>query len=509
MKLSYLKIINIIKTLVRIYLSLLIFQTVTAKPADKSSAKSDSKKDLPSSTKNSSPSTTVNNSKVDIGNKKKCQPNTNSCDTGYSCIRFNSDKENNYTCVKNEYAYCTSGNYCKEKLGNNYKFCYTPPWNKSGRQQCFTEQISGSHCLYNIHCVNNLDCVKNVCVSTSLGDLDDPSSNYDGDGKNNNKNTILGINKWIFISAIAFPIIVLCFFIWCWIIGRSSSKNIENKKKERYENELKENALPHNNKNNKNQNSAPESPKYVDPRKEIEEEVGKRGFRSLFSKKKKEEEDETPKKSDPADVDVSSPKSGSKSPTNTNTSDTPKKKKNLTLVNLNEKNTTRPPKKATPALKSPTTPAGSKTSSVASFRDSGSNTSSGHSKPRVPKKKPAVKKAKKTGSHAGNDTNTNNSSSSKQSSQRGLVNNASNMSSALSGQSASYFSGVSSLDAQSALYYQQMYNAAAAQAAAQNPYYASYMQNPYYAAAAAQSAAYYAQDPNAVYGSTYQNPSFQ
>ena len=511
--------IKIIQSLSKLYLSLFAINYVAGKPADEKASDSktektektdtddsktettetSSKKTDTTSEKTESSSDSVGVSKIPSFNQRtKCQPNTKSCDDGYSCVRFNGDGENNFTCVQTDLAFCDNEGECQSKLGGNYKYCYMPPWaNSSNRKQCFTEQVSGSHCLYDIHCVNNLSCVKNVCVSSTVGNLEDtttPDINFDSKQKGNG--TILGINKWIFISAVSFPVLVLILCIWCWLIGRSSSKKIENKKKEKYEKELKDLTVP-----GQKKDKAGSETTYVNPQKEIEEEVGKRGFRSLFSKKKGEDVKEVEEKDNNNDeLDISTSKVGGKPPINTSTTnDTQKKmKNNLTLNNVAEKNGARTRKNA--GIKSPSTPA----SSVASFANS--TASSAQGKPRTKKKATGVntagKKTKKTTSSSNNDTT--NSTSSKQSSQRGLVNNASNMSSALSGQSASYFSTVSSLDPQSALYYQQMY-----QAAAQNPYYASYMQNPYYAAAAqaaaAQSAAYYAQDPSALYN--YQNQS--
>lgn len=566
---SELKKINILRSIGKLYLSLLAFQTMngvmafpaetksTSKTAssdnDKKSSSSGSSTDNSESSSSSSTDSKTSSSpnKSDLGSGQICQPNTNSCGTGESCIRFDTDKEDKFTCHKTELAFCESNDYCKKVLGESYKHCYVPPWSNglNQKKQCFTEHGIGSTCVNDIHCANTLSCVDNVCVSNSKN-----SSGFDFDSaaatsSSGGNGTILGINKWVFISVIAFPILILIFCFWCWIIGRSSSKDIENKKKEKYENELKKLTLPSTVNNNnggtsdKRKSTATNNgevivPNYVNPQKEIEEEVGKRGFRSLFSRKKKGDDEAagtatgtsttTATAKEATSVDISSStKVGGKAPINTSiTSDTQKKmKKNLTLVNLADKNNSGAAAHARKVngKKTPSTPVGSsKHSSIASFaQDTASNASSAATpskaaaKARVGnKKKTSPKKSSKGPSSSGNDTN--NSTSSKQSSQRGLVNNASGMSSALSGQSASYFSNVSALDAQS--YYQQMYNVAAAQAAAaQNPYYALYMQNPsYYAAAAQQSAATYyaaaaaaaAQNPNAslLYG-TYQNPT--
>jgi len=405
-------------------------------------------------------------------------------------------------------AYCNSDDYCKTNLGKSYKYCYIPPWESKGTlKQCFTEHNVGGQCRLDIHCVNTLTCKDNRCNAKGFENLDE-YINEDEDHKDNN---ILGINKWIFIGALAFPALIFVLCLWCWFIGRSSSKHIEDEKKAKYENELKKLTIPSN--NNSNRKSArtdsmalseASHQRYTNPQKEIEEEVGKRGFRSLFRKKRGED---SLTKNEPSSVDISTSKVGGKAPINTSTaSDTQQKMKNLT------NNTKKGAAKRSPITPTPgTSLAGSsRASSIASFP--GSTTSSNQNrqnKPRVNKKKPVAPKKPKKGATSSTGNDTNNSTSSKQSSQRGLVNNASNMSSALSGQSSSYFSGVSSLDAQSVLYYQQMYNAAAAQAAAaQNPYYAQYMQNPYYAAAAAATAnAAYYQDPNAtaMYAANYQN----
>jgi len=519
---SELKKINILRSIGKLYLSLLAFQTmngVAAFPAEtkstktvsksddsKSSSSSDDSKSSSSTTSDSKTSTSPN--KSDLGSGQVCQPNTNSCGTGESCIRFDTDKEDKFTCHKTELAFCESNDYCKKVLGDSYKHCYVPPWANglNQKKQCFTEHGIGSTCVNDIHCANTLSCVENVCVSNSKN-----STGYDFDSgaatASSGNGTILGINKWVFISVIAFPILVIIFCFWCWIIGRSSSKDIENQKKEKYENELKKLTLPstannngtsdkRNSKSTTNNNSEVIAPNYVNPQKEIEEEVGKRGFRSLFSRKKKGADEAA----------------GTTAGTSTSTATA----KEATTVDISssskvgdKNNSGAAHARKVNGKKSPSTPVGSsKHSSVASFaQDTASNASSAATpnkaaaKARVGnKKKTGPKKASKGPSSSGNDTN--NSTSSKQSSQRGLVNNASGMSSALSGQSASYFSGTSSIDAQNALYYQQMYNAAAAQAV-QNQYYAAYMQNPYYAAAAQQNAAYYAaaaaaaQDPNA------------
>ncbi|ORX87245.1 hypothetical protein BCR32DRAFT_264435 [Anaeromyces robustus] len=500
---------KLLKSLGKIYLTLLTLQAIVALPAISSKSTSE-----PTTTISSSASSKPGNStSIETSNgdsKVKCKPNTQSCQDGYSCIRFNSDKENNYTCVKDEEAYCESDDYCKTKLGKNFKYCYIPPWMSKGTlKQCFTEQDVGGACRLDIHCVNTLTCKNNRCVSKEYDGLDDESN---GNEETNRKdNTIFGINKWIVISALAFPVLIFVLCLWCWFIGRSSSKHMEDEKKAKYESELKKMTLPSNN-NNSNRKSAKTDSlalseashqRYLDPQKEIEEEVGKRGFRSLFRKSRGE--DSLPK-NEPSSIDISTTKVGGKAPINTSTaSDTQQKMKNLTT------NTKKNNAKKSPAIPTPVSPlaGSSRASSIASFP--GSNASSTQNKARTGKKKattPAKKTKKGATSSTGNDAS--NSTSSKQSSQRGLVNNASNMSSALSGQSSSYFSGVSSLDAQSVLYYQQMYNAAAVQAAAQNQYYAQYMQNPYYAAAAAATAnaAYYAQDPNAaaaMYASNYQN----
>ncbi|ORX41840.1 hypothetical protein BCR36DRAFT_587698 [Piromyces finnis] len=508
---------NLIKTktipsINKLYLSLFAINFVAGKPAEKpsnakventkpSTEKPSNEKTEPEKTNDSSNNatnddtsnnTTETNSLIPppIDKRILCKPNTNSCDEGYSCIRFN--KDNEYSCIKTEVAYCENDKYCKETLGSKYEHCYTPPWIKTDLKQCFEKQSIGSHCKSDIHCVNNLSCVNDVCTSSSgTSSLDDTSSL----SENTSNGNILGINKWIFISAISFPAIVFILCMWCWCIGRSSSKHLENIKKARYEKELKENTIA--SYNNKDKVSSPTTSTYVNPQKEIEEEVGKRGFRSLFNKKKGEEKEEDIEGKKESERDISSSKVGGQPPINTSTtSDTQQKMKtNLSLVNLAEKNGAVRTRKNN-GMKSPSTPA----SSVTSFANS--TTSSKQGKVRTAKKKTgnatAGKKAKKASSTTNDATNSN---SSKQSSQRGLINNASNMSSAISGQSASYFS---SLDPQSALYYQQMYNAAAAQAAAQNQYYASYMQNPYYAAAAAQSAAYYGQDPNVMYNYQHQ-----
>jgi len=501
--------VKIIKTLGTLYLSFIALHTIAAMPADAEDEKADD---------NEEDTTSVTPSIEPYSQRQKCKPNTNSCKNGYSCIRFNSDKEDEYSCIKTELAFCESGEYCQTNLGTNFKFCYQPPWNKNTKDkpQCFTEQNAGSHCLYDYHCVNNLICDtnNNICISSRVGDLEDVSTgNYDFEGKSGGSGTILGINKWVFIGAVSFPVVVLFFCMWCWLIGRSSSKAIERKKKERYEKEIKELTIPQTKEDNAEGQTGTPKLTSANAQKEIEEEVGKRTFKSLFSKKKSEADIKTKNDTTTKEesIDISTTKVGGNAPINTTTtSDTQQKmKKNLSLASLEEKGekekgkstttgNTRTPKKAT---KTPSTPG---TSSAASLAVSSGSTAG---KPRGTKKKAATgakKNNKKTSSSTGNDTNTN-STSSKQSSQRGLVNNAANLSSALSGQSASYFSGVTAVDPQSALYYQQMYSAAAAQAAAaQNPYYASYLQNPYYAAAAAQNAAYYAQDPNLMYG-TYPN----
>jgi len=500
--------VKIIKTLGTLYLSLIALHTITAKPADTD--------DKPEDT------TTTEPIIEQYSKRQKCKPNTKSCKEGYSCIRFNSDKEDEYSCIQTELAFCDSDEYCQNTLGKNYKYCYQPPWNKDvkNKQQCFEQQNSGSHCLYDFHCVNNLTCENNICVS-SVGNLEDVTQgNYDFEGKSTGSGTILGINKWVFIGAVSFPVVVLIFCIWCWLIGRSSSRAIERRKKERYEKEIKELTIPQTSKDKTESNAGTPKPKYYDPQKEIEEEVGKRTFKSLLSKRKKNKEaankTEEDKKNGAKEesIDISTTKVGGNAPINTSsTSDTQQKmKKNLSSADLeeNEKEkgkekekekssssgTTRNMKKAT---KTPSTPGASSSASLAV------SSTSATGKPRGTKKKAATgaKKTKKTSTSTGNDTNTN-STSSKQSSQRGLVNNAANLSSALSGQSASYFSGVSTVDQQNALYYQQMYNAAAAQ----NPYYASYLQNQYYAAAA-QNAAYYAQDPNLMYGAYPNTTNYQ
>jgi len=544
--------INILHSLGKLYLSIYALSTingVTAFPAvtksesnsssnsnsnSKTDSKTDSKinskteskttnegnEDSKTTTSNTSPQ---NDTELDLGSLQVCHPNTNSCGTTESCIRFDTDKNNKYTCHKTELSFCESDEYCKTNLGEKFMYCYLPPWatGPNQKKQCFTEHNIGFGCLEDGHCEGDLVCVENVCVLPS-SKTNTTGFDFNENSSDSGDDTILGINKWVFISVISFPVVIIILCLWCWIIGRSSSKIIENRKKEKYENELKELTMPtikDSDDNNKNSNKSQNNilPKNINSQKEIEEEVGKRGLRSIFKKKKSEDGSEV--ETEPKTGDISSTKVGGKAPINTSfTTDTQKKmKKNLSLVNVSDKNTNA--KRKIASKKSPTTPVGSNASSIRSFRqDAASTTSNTPSKAsvksRANKKKSGVKKAKRGPSSTGNDTNTNNSTSSKQSSQRGLVNNTSGMSSALSGQSASYFSNVSSLDAQSAIYYQQMYNAAAAQAAAQNQYYASYMQNPYYAAAAQQNAAYYAaaaQDPNniALYNSYHNQSGYQ
>jgi len=363
---SELKKINILRSIGKLYLSLLAFQTmngVAAFPAETKSTKTvsksdDSKSSSSSSDDSKSSSSTTSDSKTstspnksDLGSGQVCQPNTNSCGTGESCIRFDTDKEDKFTCHKTELAFCESNDYCKKVLGDSYKHCYVPPWANglNQKKQCFTDHGIGSTCVIDIHCANTLSCAENenVCVSNSKN-----STGYDFDSgaatASSGNGTILGINKWVFISVIAFPILVIIFCFWCWIIGRSSSKDIENQKKEKYENELKKLTLPstannngtsdkRNSKSTTNNNSEVIAPNYVNPQKEIEEEVGKRGFRSLFSRKKKGADEAagttagtststaTAKEATTVDISSSS-KVGGKAPINTSiTSDTQKK----------------------------------------------------------------------------------------------------------------------------------------------------------------------------------------
>jgi len=518
--------VKIIKTLGKIYLAIIALHTIAAKPAVEVE-KEETAKTETAKTEIENTSTVTDTSPIKpLSERTRCKEMTKSCEDGFSCIRFNSDKENEFTCIQNEFAFCEDPSECISRLGENYKFCYVPPWsrNASAKKQCFTEQASGSPCLTDAHCVNTLQCIDNICISPRNSFLREGTEDENkGDG------TILGINKWIFIIAVSFPFAVLFLCMWCWLIGRSSSKTIENRKKEKYEKELKEYSLSQNKK---------DGPLYVNPQKQLEEEVGIRTFKSLFRRKKAEEANTTTatttttndkKTNDKQESDISNTKVGGKAPINTNTtSDTQQKmKKNLSSTNSEDKDKnsnsgdSRTSKKSTDATKTTaktaakpkittknanknTTRNAVKSPSTSSATSPAMSSPSG--KPRANKKKAAgAKKAKKASS---NDTNTN-STSSKQSSQRGLVSNAANLSSALSGQSASYFNGASPIDTQSALYYQQMYGNPAAAAAAQNQYYASYLQNPYYAAAAAQNAAYYGQDPNLMYGAYPNTTNYQ
>jgi len=316
--------VKIIKTLGTLYLSLIALHTITAKPANTEDKPEDETEDT----------TSTGQIIEEYSKRQKCKPNTKSCKEGYSCIRFNSDKEDEYSCVKTELAFCDSDEYCQNTLGKNYKYCYQPPWNKDvkDKQQCFEQQNSGSHCLYDYHCVNNLMCNNNICVS-SIGNLEDVTQgNYDFEGKSTGSGTILGINKWIFISAVSFPVIVLIFCIWCWLIGRSSSRAIERRKKERYEKEIKELSIPQTSKEKTESNAGTPKPKYYDPQKEIEEEVGKRTLKSLLSKRKKNKEatkkTEEDKKNGTKEesIDISTTKVGGNAPINTTTtSDTQQK----------------------------------------------------------------------------------------------------------------------------------------------------------------------------------------
>jgi len=517
--------VKIIKTLGKIYLAIIALHTIAAKPAVEVE-KEETAKTETAKTEIENTSTVTDTSPIKpLSERTRCKEMTKSCEDGFSCIRFNSDKENEFTCIQNEFAFCEDPSECISRLGENYKFCYVPPWsrNASAKKQCFTEQASGSPCLTDAHCVNTLQCIDNICISPRNSFLREGTEDENkGDG------TILGINKWIFIVAVSFPFAVLFLCMWCWLIGRSSSKTIENRKKEKYEKELKEYSLSQNKK---------DGPLYVNPQKQLEEEVGIRTFKSLFRRKKAEEANTTTatttttndkKTNDKQESDISNTKVGGKAPINTTTSDTQQKmKKNLSSTNSEDKDKnsnsgdSRTSKKSTDATKTTaktaakpkittknanknTTRNAVKSPSTSSATSPAMSSPSG--KPRANKKKAAgAKKAKKASS---NDTNTN-STSSKQSSQRGLVSNAANLSSALSGQSASYFNGASPIDTQSALYYQQMYGNPAAAAAAQNQYYASYLQNPYYAAAAAQNAAYYGQDPNLMYGAYPNTTNYQ
>jgi len=507
--------VKIIKTLGKIYLSLIALHTIAAMPAAKDAAEEENG-EVKTEIENTSSISPIK----PFSERQRCKAKTLSCEEGSSCIRFNSDKEDEYTCIQNEFAFCESAEECKARLGETYEFCYVPPWNtnQNGKKQCFTVQSNGSPCLTHAHCGNDLQCIDNVCIYPRSGNF---NSDFDSEGEIKGNGTILGINKWVFIATVGFPFVVFILCMWCWLIGRSSSKSIENQKRQRYEKELKEYSLPENKK---------DGPLYVNPQKQLEEEVGIRTFRSLFRRKKPEDTNTTTndqKTNDKQESDISNKKVGGNAPINTSTtSDTQQKmKKNLSSTNLDDKDKnsnsgdSRTSKKSTDAAKVPgktaakpkivtknanknTTKNAIKSPSSSSATSPAMSSPSG--KPRATKKKAAgAKKAKKASS---NDTNTN-STSSKQSSQRGLVNNAANLSSALSGQSASYFNGASPIDTQSALYYQQMYGNAAA--AAQNQYYASYLQNPYYAAAAAQNAAYYGQDPNLMYGAYPNTTNYQ
>jgi len=327
------KKMKLLKSFGKLYISLLTLQTigVIALPAISSKSTNEVTTTLGSSATGKPGNSTVTES-ADGGKREKCKPNTGSCMDGYSCIRFNSDKENNYTCVKDELAYCESNDYCVSKLGKNYKYCYVPPWiTKGDLKQCFTEQNVGGQCRLDIHCVNTLTCKNNRCVSKDYGSLDDENEEEEA----GSSHTILGINIYIFIAALAFPALIFILCLWCWFIGRSSSKHMEDEKKAKYEDELKKMTLPNNNNSNRKTAktdsialSEASHQRYANPQKEIEEEVGKRGFRSLFQKNRGE--DSIPKK-EPSSVDISTSKVGGKAPINTSTTtDTQQKMKNIT-----------------------------------------------------------------------------------------------------------------------------------------------------------------------------------
>jgi hypothetical protein len=268
------------------------------------------------------------NNEEELGSNQSCQPNTDSCGKDESCIRFDSDPKDHFTCHETKVAFCENEDYCKKVLGENFKFCYFPPWasNINQKKQCFTEHGIGSSCISDIHCANTLSCVDNICVSDTKtdsgfdfdGNVSSSGGGSGGGSNNNNGANILGINKWVFISMIALPLLIILFCIWCWIVGRRSSKNMENEKKLKYENEIKKLTLSNNGNDgghgggNKSEvevevetgsgtgsefdntrngksfsgNSVILPQNYINPQKEIEEEVGKRGFRSLFSRKK-------------------------------------------------------------------------------------------------------------------------------------------------------------------------------------------------------------------------------
>lgn len=478
---------------------------------------------LPSNTTDSSTATPST-----ISDGVKCRPNTESCPKDYSCIRFNNAAEDEFTCVATTRAYCQSDSYCQENLGPTYKYCYLPPWDESkdtvNRRQCFTVHSRGMSCSADIHCVETLSCVDNICTASTNSSS---TFKFDGDSNTNSggsSNTILGINKWIVITAIAIPCLIVVCCLWCWLIGSKSSKRLENRKKEKYETELKKLTLP---------TIANGQPPSTDKDKGKRERSATSGTITPVNNKSTT----SSVVSDHSSLDIASAKIGkslgksnaaaannhnnkkgysSTSLANVSTIDntsnagssTHTNTRTTTPTTANEKksaNTTTTPKKA---VKRSTNTSNANSSAISG--SSATNAASGNTPKKIHvRKKAAQTKAKPVKKQSNSQSDTNNSNSS---SQRGLVNNAaalspSGQSSQISGQSASYFSGVTPvaqpMDPNTALYYQQMYNAAAA--ASQNQYYAAnYMQNPYYgqpsAYTAAAPGAYYTQDPSILYG---------
>jgi len=328
----------------------------------------------------------------------------------------------------------------------------------------------------------------------------------------------LGINRWVFISAVSFPFVCIFFCLWCFCIGRRSAKNIERVKKERYILEHQQNTLlNHGNKRSSHDASDSSSitKKIISPHKEVEKEA-----KSLNSKRKRYfETDFEDEIEEETTVDLSSVKiSGTNSFVTSSPllktkgkkiqtplispiiKEKPKKtESSLTSPIIKEKAKKTESPMTSPAIKektkktssqssspsfSPVIPAPrpnkinataavaakmdssipiSSNASVSSFETASvasSNNSNG-SKKKGGKKKGGKKK--KGSSHAGEFYNSN-------------VGSSLGMSPALN-----YNTVQAPMNTQA--YYQQLYNNAAAQVAAMpNPYFSPYNQSPYFTA---------------------------
>ncbi|ORX42378.1 hypothetical protein BCR36DRAFT_416127 [Piromyces finnis] len=295
------------------------------------------------------------------------------------------------------------------------------------------------------------------CIFESIAAL--PQNEYYDFEKGSSKETItiLGINLWIFITVVSIPFIFIFFCLWCWCIGRNSAKAIEENKKRKYLYEHSQNTKHKKNSQDESDTSSTAATvkKVINPQKEVKEEISKHGKKShgntakIYSKNDLYEDTSV----DLASIKIESSKT---SVTSSPIIKEKQKKTNLPspLLNFDGEKPRRPKKvNATAKIASridpsiPPTPISMASIETASIHSTQSNSS----KKKSGKNKTGKKKVEQS---------------------------QVNVPTVIAAPPSPYLNHVGGSTINSQLYYQQMYNAAAAQVA--NPYYAAYNQNPYY-----------------------------